>query len=126
MKPSELPLEQLALPAHVRHLLDSITEQAPEPAEPEEVAVVRQTNSGKASSGPSLEKPNKQSYRARLSPEILAKADRIIEAGLKCDAESGKERSGWKKDLAAFINRHPSWVTNRIKTHHANQQAVAA
>jgi len=102
VKPSEIPLDQLALPSQVRKLLDSISE--PAPAEPDEVAVVRKP-----------EKTTRPSYRERLTPETIAKADRIIEASLKYDAESGKERSGWRRDLAASINRHPSWVTNRIK-----------
>ena len=108
--PAEIPLEQLALPAHIRHLLDSITEPAPEP---EDASVVRQPEPEKAPSG-----------NAGLGPEKLAMADQAIEAGLKCDAQSGKKRSGWRKELAEVIGRHPSWVTNRIKSHHS--QGVAA
>lgn len=101
--PAEIPLEHLAIPAQVRHLLESITETAPEP---EDASVVRQPETEKAPSG-----------NAGLSPDKLAMADRAIEAGLRCDAQSEKKRSGWRKELAEVIGRHPSWVTNRIKRH---------
>ena len=104
MPPAEIPLEQLALPAHIRHLLDSITEPAPEP---EDASVVRKPEpeeEAQAKSGP--------------SGETLAKADRyhprLPEA---VTPKSGAKRSGWRKDpRQRMIGRDPSWVTNRIKT----------
>ncbi len=115
--PAELPLEDLALPPRVRELLDSITETVPkaEPA-PVELAVVRQPEQGE----------KKPTRKPALSEQALAKADRAIEIGLKCDAESGAKRSGWKKNLAESLGRDPAWVTNRIKKLQAERQKVAA
>ena len=113
MKPSELPLEQLALPPHVRHLLDAITE--PAPAAPDEVAVVRQ---------PEQEQAPKR--KAGLTAAVKAEADRIIRACLKADAENAVKRSGWKVKLAQKLDRHPAWVSNRIRKIQAEDQGVAA
>lgn len=110
--PAEIPLEQLALPAHIRHLLDSITEPAPEP---EDASVVRQ---------PEQEKKPKR--KAALPDEILAKIDRYIRACLKQDAKNGgAKRSGWRKILARDVGRDPSWVTHRVRKVQAEDQAQA-
>ena len=111
--PAEIPLEQLALPAHIRHLLNSITEPAPEP---EDASVVRQP-----------EQEKKSSRNAPLPDAVLAEADRIIRACLKKDAENGgAKRSGWRKQLAEKVGRDPSWVTHRVRKVQAESQGVAA
>ena len=110
MKPSEIPLEQLELPTQVRPLLDSITEP---PTETKDASVVRKQETEESMAG-----------NAGLSPEKKAMANRSIEAGLRRDAQSGQKRSEWRKEPAEVIGRHPSWVTNRIKSHHSQRLAA--
>ena len=112
--PAELPLEDLALPPHIRELLNSITGSTPSPAE---LSVVQQW-APEQKQEPKKKKP--------LSDSELAKADLIIKAGLKADAESGAKRSGWKKNLAETIGRDPAWVSNRIKKVQPEDQPVPA
>jgi len=57
---------------------------------------------------------------------VKAEADRIIRACLTSDAENKVKRSGWKVKLAEKLDRHPAWVSNRIRKIQAEDQAEAA
>jgi len=79
--PAEIPLEQLALPAHIRHLLDSITEPAPEP---EDASVVRQPEPEKtppAMQGCHLRNSPWPTGQSRPALGVTPRADRSAAGG---------------------------------------------
>ncbi len=114
---TEIPIEEFSLPDHVLEMLDSITDAtSAAPIETPVAAGIRK---------PEAEEKNEAKRKPALALPIKEEADRIILACLKAEAENGSQRSGWKQQLAQKIDRHPAWVTNRIKQLQPKGKVVA-
>ena len=125
--PANLPLEALAIPEWVLEKIGGQqSSQAPNPdgaTDPISAAPPTVLEGPDLAEQPSEIQGNKQPKA--LTPEKLAKADEIIRAVLAKEA-AGQKCRGWKAQRAKTLNRHPAWVTNRIKHVQAQGQQVAA